>query len=107
MNSYIESVYSGLSAGAVGGVSTAIFLVSFSAGTVLAVLITHCFVRRKKKKSTHEQTDHSSLEASQPAPVYAEVVRTTKMEMKENPSYVVTVGKLEMKKNPSYGPVGH
>ena len=102
----MHCILGGLSAGAVVGVSTTIFLVSFSAGTFLTILIAYCFVRRKKKNCTHEQTDLPSLEGPQPAPVYAEVVRATKLEMNENPSYDVRMGKLEMKMNPSYGPVG-
>ena len=90
----------GLSAGAVVGISITIFLVSFSAGAMLATLIIYCCGRGKRKKS-HQQ-EHSSSESPQPAPVYAEVV-PSRVEMKENPSYEF---RLTMKNNPSYGHVG-
>ena len=91
----------GLSAGAVVGISITIFLVSFSAGVMLALLVTYCCcVRGKRKKS--QQQEHSSSESPQPAPVYAEVV-PSRVEMKENPSYEF---RLKMKNNPSYGHVG-
>ena len=91
---------SGLSAGAAVGISIAIFLVSFSAGTLLAALVTYCCCVRKREKS--QQEEHSSSESPQPAPVYAEVV-ASRLEMKENPSYEF---RLKMKNNPSYGHVG-
>jgi len=91
----------GLSPGTVVGISITIFLVSFSAGILLATLITYCCGRRKRKKS-NEQQELSSSENPQPAPVYAEVVPST-VEMKENPSCEVM---LKMKNNPSYGRMG-
>ena len=90
----------GLGAGTLVGVSVAIFLVSLSAGALLAALITYCCVRRKRKKS--QQQEHSYSESPQPAPVYAEVV-ASRVKIKENPSYEF---RLEMKNNPSYGHVG-
>ena len=76
-------------------------LVSFSAGALLAVLLTCCCVRRRGKSSG--QLHLSSSEGSQPAPVYEEV-RAGNLEMKENPSYEVGT---EMKMNVAYSPVEH
>ena len=77
-------------------------LVSFSAGTLLAALLTYC-VRRRQKSSG--QPHPSPSEDPQPAPVYDEVV-AGKLEVKENVAYG-PVETLEMKQNPSYGPVQH
>ena len=99
-----EPATAGLSPGAVVGVSITIFVVSFSAGALLATLITYCCcVRKKGKSSGHRHTTPS--EGPQPAPVYDEV-GTDKLKMKENFAYG-PVDTLEMKQNPSYGPVRH
>ena len=98
-----EPVTAGLSAGAVVGISTTIFLVSFSAGGLLAALITYCCCVRRGKSSG--QPHPSSSEGPQPAPLYDEV-GAGKLEVKENVAYG-PVDKLEMKQNPSYGPVRH
>ena len=100
-----EPATAGLSAGAAVGISITIFLVSFSAGAMLATLITYCCcVRRRTGKSSGQQHLPPS-EGPQPAPVYDEVV-AGKLEVKENVAYG-PVDTLEMKQNPSYGPVGH
>ena len=78
-------------------------LVSFSAGALLTAFITYCCVRRRKKSSW--QPHLTSLEDTQPAPVYDEVV-AGKLVVKENVAYG-PVDALEMTQNPSYGPVGH
>ena len=78
-------------------------LVSFSAGALLAALLTYCCVRRRAKSSG--QPHPSSSEGPQPAPVYDEVV-AGQLEVKENVAYC-PVETLEMKQNPSYGPVRH
>ena len=78
-------------------------LVSFSTGALLAVLLTYCCVRRRKKSSWRPHL--TSLEDTQPAPVYDEV-GAGKLELKENVAYG-PVDALEMTQNPSYGPVGH
>ena len=75
-------------------------LVSFSAGALLAALMTYCCCVRRKKSSGEPHS--TSSEAPHPVPVYDEVV-AGKLELKENIAY----GPLEMKQNPSYGPVGH
>ena len=93
----------GLSAGAVVGISITIFLVSFSAGAMLAALITYCCVRRREKSSSKPHLTAS--EDLQPAPVYDEV-GSGGLKVKENVAYG-PVDALEMKQNPSYGPVGH
>ena len=100
-----ELATAGLSAGSVVGISITIFLVSFFAGALLAALITYYCVRGKEKSSG--QTALPPSESPQTAPVYAEVVRTYNLEMKENPAYMFGAGKVEMRQNPSYGPVGH
>ena len=100
-----EIVTACVTAGAVVGISITILLVSFFAGAMLGVLIT-CYCMRGKVKSS-KQTDFPTSELVQTAPVYAEVVRTCTLEMKENPAYELGAGKVEMKQNPSYGPVGH
>ena len=78
-----------LSPGTVVGISITIFLVSFSAGVMLAALITYWCVRRRGKSSGQQHLPPS--EEPQPAPVYDEV----------------GAGKLEMKENVAYGPVRH
>ena len=90
-----------LNAGTVAGISITVFLVSFSAGAVLAALITYCCVRRRGKSSGQPHLTPS--EGAQPAPVYDEVV-PGKLEVKENVAYG-PADTLEMKQNPSYGPV--
>ena len=93
----------GLSAGAAVGISVTIFLVSFSAGALLAALITYYCVRREKSSGQpHLTPSHSH----QPAPVYDEV-GAGKLELKENIAYGPVDKLLEMKQNPSYGPVRH
>ena len=92
-----------LTAGTVVGISITILLVSFFAGVMLAVLIT-CYCMREKEKSS-KQTDLPTSEPLQTVPVYAEVVRTCTLEMKENPAYELGAGKVEIKQNPSYGPL--
>ena len=77
------------------------FLVSFSAGALLAALLTYCHVTGKKKSSG--QPHLTASEGLQPAPVYEEV-KACSLEIKENPSYEVGT---EMKKNVSYGPLEH
>ena len=90
--------------GAVVGISITIFLVSFSAGALLAALITYCCcVRRRQKRCGQPQP--SPLESPHPAPLYDEVV-AGKLEVKENVA-CGPVETLEMKQNPSYGPVRH
>ena len=79
-------------------------LVSFSAGALLAALLTYCCCVRRRGKSSGEPHPSSS-EGPQPAPVYDEVV-AGKLEVKENIAYG-PVETLEMKQNPSYGPVRH
>ena len=96
-----QSATAGLSAGAVVGISIIIFLLSFSAGVLLAALTTYCCMRRRGKSSSKPHSTPS--EAPQPAPVYDEV-GAGKLELKENVAYG-PVDKLEMKQNPSYGPV--
>ena len=87
-----------LSAGIIVGISIIIFLVSFSAGALLAALITYCCcVRRREKSSGQPQVSSSE------APVYDEVV-AGELELKENVAYG-PVKTLEMEQNPSYGPV--
>ena len=76
-------------------------LVSFSAGALLAALMTYCYCVRGRGKSSGQP--HLSSEGSQPAPVYEEV-RAGNLEMKENPSYEVGT---EMKMNVAYSPVEH
>ena len=78
-------------------------LVSFSAGALLATLLTYCCCVRREKSSG--QLHPSPSEGPQPAPLYNEVV-AGKLELKENVAYG-PVDKLEMKQNPSYGPVRH
>lgn len=96
------AIYSGgLSPAAAVGISVTIFVGSFSAGALLAALITCCCCKGKRKKS-HEQQELSPSQSPQPSPVYAEVVASN-VEMKENPSYEA---RLKMKNNPSYGHVG-
>ena len=68
----------------------------------MGVLIA-CYCIRGKEKSS-EQSEIPTSEPPQTAPVYAQVVRTCTLEMKENPAYELGVG---MKQNPSYGQVGH
>ena len=97
-----------LSAGGVVGISASVFLVSFSAGVVLAALITYCCCvigRGKNRKQSHL----SSSEGAQTVPVYDEVRAgpVNELDLKQNPSYEVGRGKMEMKQNPSYGPVGY
>ena len=88
----------GLSAGTIVGISIIIFLVSFSAGVLLAALITYCCcVKRREKSSGQPQVSSSE------APVYDEVV-AGELELKENVAYG-PVETLEMEQNPSYGPV--
>ena len=99
-----EPVTCGLGAGAVVGISIAIFLLSFSAGAMLAALLIYCCCVRGREKSTG-QPHSTPSEGPQPVPVYDEVV-AGKLEMKENVAYG-PVDALEMKQNPSYGPVGH
>ena len=79
-------------------------LVSFSAGALLAALITYCCCVRRRGKSSG-QSHPSPSEGPQPAPVYDEVV-AGKLEVKQNVAYG-PVETLEMKQNPSYGPVRH
>ena len=98
-----EPATAGLTADTVVGVSITIFLVSFSAGAMLATLIIFCCVRRRRK--SNGQPHLTPSEDPQPAPVYDEVV-ADKLELKENVAYG-PVDALEMKRNPSYGPVGH
>ena len=98
-----EPAAAGLSAGAAVGISITIFLVSFSAGVLLAALIIFCCVRRRGKNSG--QAHSTPSEDPQPAPVYDEV-GAGKLKVKENVAYG-PVNTLEMKQNPSYGPVGH
>ena len=99
-----EPATCGLSAGAVVGISIIIFLVSFSAGALLATLITYCCCVRRRGKSS-EQPHPSSSEGPHPVPLYDEV-GASKLEVKENVAYG-PVDTLEMKQNPSYGPVQH
>ena len=79
-------------------------LVSFSVGVLLAAFLTYCCCVRRRKKSSW-RPHLTSLEDTQPVPVYDEVV-AGKLELKENVAYG-PVDKLEMTQNPSYGPVGH
>ena len=79
-----EPAICGLSPGAAVGISITIFLVSFSAGAVLAALITYCCMRRRGKSSG--QPHLSPSEGPLPAPVYDEV-GTDKLELKENVAY--------------------
>ena len=101
-----EPATGGLSAGAVVGISITIFLISFSAGALLATLTTYCCCVKGRGKSSG-QPHLSPSEDPLPVPVYAEVIRTPKLETKKNPAYEVGEGNMEMKQNPSYGPVGH
>ena len=94
----------GLTADTVVALSIAVFLVSFSAGALLATLIIFCCVRGRRGKSSGQQHLPPS-EGLQPIPVYDEV-GAGKLELKENLAYG-PVDTLEMKRNPSYGPVGH
>ena len=94
----------GLSAGAAVGISITIFLVSFSAGALLAALITYYCVRVRRGKSSG-QPHLPPSEGLQPAPVYDEV-GAGGLKVKDNVAYG-PVDALEMKQNPSYGPVGH
>ena len=98
-----EPATAGLTAGTVFALSIAIFLVSFSAGVLLATLIIFCCVRKRGKSSGEQHLPPS--EDPQPAPVYDEV-GAGGLKMKENAAYG-PVNTLEMKRNPSYGPVGH
>ena len=98
-----EPATAGLSAGIVVGISITIFLMSFSAGVLLAALTTYCCMRSTVKSSGKPHLTPS--EDPQPAPVYDEV-GAGKLEVKENVAYG-PVDTLEMKQNPSYGPVGH
>ena len=79
-------------------------LVSFSAGALLAALLTYCCCVRRRGKSSGQPYLPPS-EDPQPAPVYDEVV-AGQLEVKENVAYG-PVETLEMKQNPSYGPVRH
>ena len=76
---------------------------SFSAGALLALLVTYCCVRGRGRSSG--QPHLPSSEGTQPVPLYDEV-GTGKLEVKENVAYG-PVDALEMKQNPSYGPVRH
>ena len=98
-----ELATAGLTADTVVALSIAVFLVSFSAGVLLATLIIFCCVRRRKKSSGQPQY-LSPTEHTQPVPVYDEV-GGGKLELKENLAYG-PVDTLERKRNPSYGPVG-
>ena len=98
-----EPATAGLSPGIVVGISITIFLMSFSAGVLLATLITYCCVRSRVKSSS-SKPHLTPSEGPQPAPVYDEV-GAGKLELKENAAYG-PVERLEMKQNPSYGPVG-
>ena len=93
----------GLSAGTVVGISITIFLVSFSAGAMLAALITYCCVRERGKSSGQHHL--SPTEDPHPAPVYDEV-GAGKLELKENVAYG-PVETMKIEKNPSYVPVRH
>ena len=93
-----------ISVGAAVAISVVVSsLVSFSAGALLAALITYCCVKKRGKSSG--QSHPSPSEGPQPAPVYDEVV-AGKLEVKQNVAYG-PVETLEMKQNPSYGPVRH
>ena len=92
-----------LNAGTIVGISITIFLVSFSAGALLAALLTYCCCVWRGKSSG--QPHPSSSEGPQPTPLYDEV-GVGKLKLKENVAYG-PVETLEMKRNPSYGPVGH
>ena len=70
-----------LGAGAAVGISITIFLVSFSAGVMLALLITYCCCVRGIGESSSGQPHLFTSEGP--------------------------VDTLEMKENPSYAPVGH
>ena len=100
-----EPATCGFSAGTVVGISITIFLVSFSAGAVLAALITYCCCVMGKRGKSSGQPHFSPSEAHHPAPVYDEV-GAGKLKVKENVAYG-PVDTLEMRQNPSYGPVGH
>ena len=94
-----------ISVGAAVAISVVVSsLVSFSVGALLAALITYCCCVRKRGKSSG-QSQVSSSEGPQPAPVYDEVV-AGKLEVKQNVAYG-PVETLELKQNPSYGPVRH
>ena len=97
-----EPATAGLTADTVVALSIAVFLVSFSAGVLLATLTIFCCVRRRGKSSGQQHLPPS--EGPQPVPVYDEV-GAGKLELKENLAYG-PVDTLEMKQNPSYGPVG-
>ena len=99
-----EPATRGQSAGIVVGISIAIFMMSFSAGVLLATLIMFCCRVRGRGKNS-EQPHLTSSEDPQPTPVYDEV-GAGKLEVKENVAYG-PVDKLELKQNPSYGPVRH
>ena len=91
----------GISVGATVAVSVVLSsLVSFSAGAVMAALITYCCVRRRKSSGQPYLSP-----SEDPSPVYDEVI-PRKLELKENVAYG-PVDTLDMKQNPSYGPVGH
>ena len=101
-----EPATRGLSVGIVVGISIAIFMVSFSAGVLLATLIMFCCrVRGRGKNSEQPHLTLTPSEDLQPTPMYDEV-GAGKLELKENVSYG-PVDTPEMKRNPSYGPVGH
>ena len=100
---FLVSMLFTVSVGAAVAISVVLSsLVSFSAGALLAVLLTYCCCVRRRGKSSG-QPHLSSSEGSQPAPVYEEV-RAGNLEMKENPSYEVGT---EMKMNVAYSPVEH
>lgn len=81
----------GLSVGTAVAISVILFsIVSFSAGVLLATLITYYCIRCREK--SNGETYLSSSEPPQPAPVYDEV----------EPGLVV-----EMKECVAYAPVGH
>ena len=93
-----------ISVGAAVAISVVVSsLVSFSAGALLAALLTYCCCVRRRGKSSGQP--HPSSEGPQPAPVYDEVV-AGKLKLMENVAYG-PVDTLEMKQNPSYGPVRH
>ena len=77
-------------------------LVSFSAGALLAALLTYCCCVRGRKKSSGQPHLYPT-EDTQPDPMYDEV-GASKLEVTENVAYG-PVDALVMKQNPSYGPV--
>ena len=94
----------GLSAGIVVGISITIFLMSFSAGAMLAALVTYCCVRERGESSGQHHL--SPTEDPQCiTPVYDEV-GAGKLELKENVAYG-PVETMKIEKNPSYVPVRH